>query len=283
MPSPRATLDHIRPSSVVVLLVAVLCTGAGLAAELRIVPSPEVNVDEGGRSTRLRWTVKNDSAAPALEVALELPGLNESHSISKLLAPGETAAMELTIPFTTLGIERRGGYALAYRILYRDTNLYPFSAPYLISIALPPVPSRSLSASLDGASISLSDQVDRTVLLQNVAAVDAQVDRIETVAPLEIIVMLKGPRSSFRLTPGESREIDLSVQRSGALAGSSYVLGLLASGFVGDRHFADETLFNVKVVDPTVKTSTIMGGILAVLVLAILARGVLRSRRHARA
>src|SRR5438445_3177928 len=43
----------------------------------------------------------------------------------------------------------------------------------------------SLSASLDGASISLSDQVDRTVLLQNVAAVDAQVDRIETVAPLD--------------------------------------------------------------------------------------------------
>ena len=55
------------------------------------------------------------------------------------------------------------------------------------------------------------------------------------------------------------------MTRAGALLGSTYVVGIVASGVAGDRHFAERISFPIRVVAPLLTGRTFMGVALAVL------------------
>ena len=252
-----------------------------LASHLHMVPSVDVHVDEGTHTVSLKCSVKNDGDEPAHEVALDLPALNESYPVSSVLPAGESGSVDVSIAFDKLGIQRRGGYGLFYRILYKAANLYSFSAPYSMSIVLPPAPSRVLSGAPDGsAEIALSSRATRGVTVQNVSSMDATIDRIDPVAPVELSLAVDGGQLPLKLAPGERRSFDVHVTRSGALWGSTYVMGLVASGTAGDRHFAERVSFTVRVVAPVLSGRTFMGVALAGLVVVSLLLWM-RKNRHA--
>ncbi len=252
--------------NVTLACVSLLTPRGADAGYLHMVPSTQVRLDEDAKTVIVNWTVKNDGDEPAHEVALDLPALNESYSFSSAMPAGERADVELKIPFDRLGIHRRGGYSLLYRILYKDANFYSFSAPYSMSIVLPPAPTRVLSGGPDGFSeISLSSRARGSVTLQNVSSIEADVDKIEPVAPVEVAVALDSVQLPLKLAPGERRSLDFHVTRAGALLGSTYVMGLVASGVAGDRHFAERISFTIRVVAPLLTGRTFMGVALAVL------------------
>ena len=242
-----------------------------LASHLHMVPSIDVRIDENAHTVSLKCNVKNDGDEPAHEVALDLPALNESYPVANVLPPGESGSVDLSLPFDKLGMQKRGGYALLYRILYKDANLYSFSAPYSMSVVLAPAPSRVLSgASADFSEIAVSSRATRAVTVQNVSSMDATIERIEPVAPVELALAVDGGPLPLKLAPGEQRNFDVHVTRSGALLGSTYVMGLVASGVAGDRHFAERVSFTVRVVGPFLSGRALMGGALAALVIVSL-------------
>jgi len=272
MTTQRADLTSSPARNVVIACILLLLgPRATQASHLHMVPSTQVRLDEDAKTVTVKWSVKNDGDEAAHDVALDLPAMNESYNLSSPMAAGESASVELTIPFDKLGIRGRGGYSLLYRILYKDANSYSFSAPYSMSIVLPPAPTRVLSGSPNGFSeISLSNRASGSVTLQNVSTLEAIVDKIEPVAPVEIGMALDGIELPLKLAPGEQRNLDFHVTRSGALLGSTYVIGMVASGVAGDRHFAERASFTVRVVAPLLTGRTLMGVALAALVVGTL-------------
>src|SRR6266581_1258726 len=84
--------------------IVLLATQQARASVLHMVPTTQVRLDEEAKTVAVKWTVKNDGDEPAHEVALDLPALNESYSVSAVMPAGEGADVEVTIPFDKLGI-----------------------------------------------------------------------------------------------------------------------------------------------------------------------------------
>ena len=254
------------------------------ASRLQMVPSVESHVDEAAQAVALKWTVTNEGDESAQEVALDLPALNESHSLANSMAPQEKATVEVTIPFDRLGIQQRGAYGVFYRVLYKDANLYSFSAPYSTTVILPPAPTRVLSAAPDGFSeISLASRAAAAITAQNVTSIEANIDKLEPVAPVEIGIALRDAQLPIKLKPGERRGLRFDLTRSGALEGATYVVGALASGVAGDRHFAERISFTVRIVAPLVSGRSLMIAALAVVVAGTMLFWLWQRRRAIRA
>ena len=100
------------------------------------------------------------------------------------------------------------------------------------------------------------------------------------VLPGELSLAVDGGQLPLKLAPGERRSFDVHVTRSGALLGSTYVMGLVASGTAGERHFAERVSFTVRVVAPVLSGRTFMGVALAGLVVVSLLLWM-RKNRHA--
>ena len=252
------------------------------ATVLRMTPTVDAQVDEATSTVGLKWKVTNEGDEAAQDVALDLPALNESHPFASTLAPEQSATVELKIPFDKLAIRTKGSYALFYRILYKDANFYAFSAPYSVSLLLPPAPSRMLTGSIDGASeIQLSEQAARSITVQNVAPAEITVDRVEAIAPVEITVAFPGLVLPLKLAPQERRTLQVELTRAGALLGSTYVLGALFSGTSGERHFAERVGFTARLVGSVWSGRTLMGVALALLVVGTLVVWLRQRKRPA--
>ena len=152
-----------------------------------------------------------------------------------------------------------------------------------MSIVLPPAPTRVLSGGPDGSSeISLASRASGSITIQNVASMDANIEKIEPVAPVEIALAFRGAQLPLKLAPGERRSLTFEVTRSGALLGSTYVVGAVASGVAGDRHFAERISFSLRLVAPLLSGRTLMVTALAVVILGTMAFWGRKRRRSAR-
>src|SRR5262245_41899674 len=152
-----------------------------------MTPTVDVRVDESMGKVAFKWKVTNEGDEGARDVALDLPSMNESEPFASELPAGQSATVELTLPFEKLGIHGKGGYALFYRILYKDANFYSFSAPYTVSMLLPLIPSRVPSGALDGPSeIPLAASATRTATVLNVASAVVVVGRVSAVVRVEL-------------------------------------------------------------------------------------------------
>src|SRR5690606_36261403 len=133
---------------------------------------------------------------------------------------------------------------LIYRLLYKDSNFYPFSAPYVLRLVIPPAPSVVLSGyfveAKEGGFVKLSDRVETKLIIKNSLHSDVRVEKIELLAPVEIEAAHVIPVEPFALKVGEEKILRVVFRKTNALIGSTYRMGALASGTVGDRHFVHE-------------------------------------------
>lgn len=246
------------------------CTAAN-ASYLRLVPTITYNIDETRQSVEIVVSVINEGDEPAHEVELELPTLNQRHLFSKELQPNGSSQVKLKFSYADLGMSQKGDYGLIYRLLYKDSNFYPFSAPYVLRLVIPPAPSVVLSGyfadAKEGGGVKLSDETETKLIIKNSLHSGVQVEKIELLAPVEIEAMLATPVSPFSLKVGEEKALHVVFRKTNALIGSTYRMGALASGTLGDRHFIHEYQVMVTVVEGGFNTRNMIGIIMAALTL----------------
>jgi hypothetical protein len=223
------------------------------ASYLRMMPAYEVHVDRQNKKVTIQWTVTNQGDESAKEVGLDFPSLNEVYPIAQDLAPRGQARWTLKLPFSRLGISRRGSYALVYRVNYKDANLYPFSAPSMVWISLPPELSSLLSIRRKRAGgelgLHLFSQVKVSVGIHNQSYQEVIVDRAELMAPLELHAAVQENLFPKTLNPGENADLTISLSPTEALVGSVYMIGIVVSGTSGDAHFSEPMTFPVRIKD----------------------------------
>jgi len=239
-----------RPRILVCLLSCFLAQTA-MATYLRLIPSNKIQVNQQSKNVRFEWTLLNDGDEAAEAVGLELPALNQAYILASELAPQGKASQTLTVPFSKLGIDKPGVYSVVYRVSYKDANLFPFSAPHLVQIVIPPGVGRVLVMQLNrpGAEIQLPLQSTRKVhfKLQNVAGKPLILEKIEPLSPVEIETRLQDLAIPYQMPAGEEKALVVSLSPSQALIGSVYVLGLVVSGTVEGMHFSEPMTFVIRI------------------------------------
>ncbi len=256
-----------------------------------MVPTHEFRVDEAKKQVELSWTVKNEGDENAKEVALDLPQLNESYSLLKDMPPGSVAKQAISIPFERLGISEKGQYALIYRILYKDANFYPFSAPYVALVTLPPAPSRALMIQFDdgqeGAAFELTSSVRISFSISNRSSAPVKLTGIDPVFATETPTRLLEKPELGELQPGASVKAELEVQRQGALTGSVYFVGVVVSGVSqggGEaKHFAQQADMRVSVRDSSFNPRNAMGALIALISVGLISFWIFQKARQQKA
>ncbi len=252
-----------------------MCTIArpALATYLRLVPVFRMNVDEANKKVTIAWTVTNEGDEAAEAVALDFPAFSEAYTMSSELPPRSSATKTLVFPFAKLGIDKRGTYSLIYRINYKDANMFPFSATHLASIPLPPEVSRVLLLHLEGGTrpVSIVQQRKKTMTLkvQNASQKELNLEKLEVLAPVEILARLDDVVTPVRLAAGAERTLKLSLISSQALIGSAYAVGLLVSGTTEGKHFSEAVTFVANIVESSYNTRMMIMA-LVIIVLALL-------------
>jgi len=153
--------------------------------------------------------------------------------------------------FSSLGIGNRGDYSLVYRVTYKDTNLFPFSAPHLVLIPLPPEAGRVLSmqSGRPGNELTMTQQGEGKirVLIRNTSQRSLSLEKVEPLSPVEVSLRTQDLALPLRLLPDEEKKILVSVQTSQTLIGSVYSVGLVASGVVEGTHFSEPMTFLIRI------------------------------------
>lgn len=254
------------------------------ASYLRMVPLVEAKIDEASQSVEVSVQVTNEGDESANEVEVDLPALNQRHTISAAMTQNTSGKLNLKFSFAELGIQSTGEYGLVYRVLYKDGNFYPFSAPYTLKIVRPPAPSRILSTSFKenqgGKPLSIVDDNDAKLVIKNSARADVSIEKIEVVAPLEIEARWEDPITPFVLKPGEEKTFEMALTKQGALVGSTYRMGALTSGTFEGRHFIEESQLSVVMVNGDFNTRNLIGVIIGVLSLGTLGFWFWKRKRH---
>lgn len=227
----------------------------GWAGFITISPEITAVIDEPAKVVRLSGRVTNRGDESAREVSVEFPSLNRRIKITDLMSVNSPHDVSVDFTFQDLGIDRKGQYTLAYRLLYHDNNMYPFSNVQTLDLIFGLVPARSLRMKfqLDGAQVlRVHNNLETELEIESIADQDVAIDRIQLLGPIEVSSKLDDdiPRT---LKPGERRELDFEVENKTALPGSSYYFAALVSGTRGDFHFSEMLTTNIFIEKPIEK------------------------------
>jgi hypothetical protein len=245
----------ILPFFALISLFLMLAPPTGNAGYITMSPELKAIVDEPTKMVRLSGSVTNRGDESAKEVSLEFPTLNRRIKVSELMAVNTPSAVKVEIPFQELGIEKKGQYTLAYRVLYHDMNMYPFSNVQLLELVLGTVPARSLRMAfdLDGKNaLTLQSDVESEIQIESIAEQDVSIEKVLLVSPIEVSSTIENEAPQL-LKPGQKKKLEFEIQNKSALPGSNYYFAALASGTLGDLHFSEVVATNIVIEKPIEK------------------------------
>jgi hypothetical protein len=278
-----------RSPRVAVLIGAVFLGSTAEASFLSLVPKQDIVVDTSKMQVRVTWSVKNEGDERAKDVVLDLPQLNESYPLSKDMAPGDLGAVKHTqvFSFDQLSVKEKGEYALIYRILYKDANFYPFSAPHVAMVTIPPAPSRALHIQFEDGDregpFELSDKLRVRFEVTNRSTSPVKLMKIEPVFANELITKLVTDSEMGELAPDASYKAKLEIERKGALTGSVYFIGLVASGVTlgqgESKHFAQQADVRVAVLDSAASPRKLIGIVIGLIAAALVVVWIFQKRK----
>ncbi|OVE80223.1 hypothetical protein BVY02_00940 [bacterium J17] len=245
---------------------------------IQLVTNSDVVVDAEKKSFKLKVRIENNGDESAKAVGLELPEIGETRAVAPTLAPGKSLEFETNVSFDAVGIEKAGLYTFPFRVLYRDANAFPFSAAHLSQVELPPLPSRVLSATLEGgpagAGIEIQKSLDVAFLVKNTSEKKLLVDKASFFTSAEIVAHAgDGINFPIEIAPRGEIRVPVSLENVASIPGSSYGSAFVVSGLVGDKHFSESTSLRVVVIPETrYQRKLLIGGLVALLILVLLGR-----------
>ncbi len=225
------------------------------ATSISIVADTTVTVDESNQLVILKFSLTNEGDELAREVGVEFPSQNESVIAGKELYPKQKVEHEQKIKFETLGIKTPGTYAIPYRVLYKDANYYPFSAPYVASATIGSAPTRGVNLELKGREffepIAFVDGTEISGIIESITTTPLSDIKLEALASTEFLVQLSQPSQSTvapKLEVGNTSPFDLKISNRSALPGSEYALILLVTGTAEGKHLAEPFYLRLQVI-----------------------------------
>lgn len=253
MHSTRLTKFYFLLFTVLAGVNTLILTPNAYASFIRLIPLYEVTVDQSKGVADISFKLTNEGDEQAIDTGIDIVSLNELHIGAKLLKPEESASFNVTVPLSSLNIKSSGTYTLACRTVYKDSNFYQFSAPFFVDIDIPPVPGRSLVMNFKGATglkaVSLQQSLDIPVTISNISERDLVIEELRPLSSAELLVSLSSTsKMPQKLSASGSLYTGLNIKNSGqALLGSTYSVGLIASGLNGEKHFSEHYYFQVRI------------------------------------
>ncbi|MBX9766856.1 MAG: hypothetical protein K2X47_06255 [Bdellovibrionales bacterium] len=237
--------------------ISVMFLGSSTSWAGFITISPEITavIDDSARVVRLSGRVTNRGDESAREVSLEFPSLNRRFKIVDVMLVNTPYDVNVEFTFQDLGMEKKGQYTLAYRVLYHDNNMYPFSNVQTMDFILGLVPARSLRMKFDLAgaqTLNVQNDLESELEIESIADQDIVIEKISLLSPIEITAKLDDEIPSL-IKPGEKKELDFEVENKTALPGSSYYFAALVSGTRGEFHFSEMLATNILIEKPIEK------------------------------
>lgn len=261
------------------LIVFAVLSLAGLrtasATYLRLVPMYQLQMDSKKQTLTIEWSIGNQGDESAHDVGLDFPTLNQAYPVASVLEAGRGVPLKLTFPLAQLGIGPRGVYSVIFRVTYKDANLYPFSAPYLIRISRPPEMSRVLlmRLNLTGQELSLALNRPKTVSvgIMNISNKPMSLESVDPLSAVELPLSVENSPAPGILRAGEERDFQLKMLPAQTLIGSLYLMGVVVSGSVDGVHFSEPLTFFGRIHGSLLNARSILLGLLLLIALGTLA------------
>jgi hypothetical protein len=226
-------LPWLRPQSLLLALLLILAPVSALAGSISISTSAVVHYSPA--EVRLELTVRNVGDDPAMDVAPEVhyeealftaPARHE-------LAAGATHRFDITIPHGQLA---PGEFPLLVRVLFHDSNGYPFSAVSVATftttkergqagVVLAP-PKGPVAVNDDGAllAVSLNNQESGAVQC-----------RVRLLVPNELNAT--SSLQTVAITPGQSGSATFFIRNRTAMVNATYPLVVVAEYELAGKHY----------------------------------------------
>ena len=224
-------------------LLTLLLPLSGWASSISIVADAVVSIDEASKTVSVKFGLSNQGDELAREVGVEFPTLNESIIVGKEVYPKQKVEHEQKIKFESLGITEPGTYAIQYRVLYKDANYYPFSAPYVASATLGTAPTRGVNIELTDRDyfkpIAFVDGTDITGGVESITTAALTKVKLDVLSSSEFSIQTPTTVDNGKLELGNSLPFSIKIANRSALPGSEYALILLVSGVSEGKHFAE--------------------------------------------
>lgn len=265
------------------LISILFFTSVAQSSYIQIVPVFNATVNEEAKTVAIDVELKNSGDESAFHVEVDIPQVNRSFPVSEEMTANGEGKTQFIFTFDELGISQKGRYGLISRIIYKDGNMFPFSAPYVIRIVLPPAPSYVLGGEFPDMKtagiLGLTGSASTTLVLKNTSSQDITVSKIEAIQPIEVSIQPQLKEVPFTLPHGGSKEIDLRLSKGNALEGSAYRVGVLVSGSQNDVAFASDFQFTAEIKPAALNTQTLMFGLLVAAAFVIIGVWFINKRK----
>ncbi len=244
----------------------------------------ETKIEPGADASQrtLFIAVENQGDEGAYEVGLEIVATKRTTMLADALGPGKKVENRQALALEELGITGQGRFAVPLRVLYRDNNRYPFSAPSLAMVEIGAAPSRTVALLTPQGKpvtpIELSAKKETKLALRSLTGEAVTVTKIEFLTAAELPAEIHPNSFPLELTRNATLPFTLLISPVGALPGSSYPGLVIVSGEAGSMHFSEPFPIAVTVVAPP-PTSSAKDYLWIVGVVVCLAAAVLLLRK----
>lgn len=227
---------------------AYLAAGEATADTIELRCEAAVRIDADLGRVELIADVSNIGPTPVQHLSVSL--LDGSEEIAPIepaaakdspasppqsLYPNRSLQLRSVVSGDHLPFPLPGKYLVPYRLKYEDVNSFPYSTPFFATVTIPPVPSESLRAVLQGApfgeelSLSGGEPLELAFTLQNYGAAPVEVRRALLIGGFELDGTIH-KQLPFTLEPHSSSELKVTVRSSEAQPGARLTFSLLVSG-----------------------------------------------------
>ena len=210
--------DWVAIFNVCFSVLALLCIwpAAGFTGVISIEIRTTVKVTRDKIEVQVRGTNRGDETAHNVQMHLHLLGSRQQSIIFPGIQPGKfkTAVFEKNVTNV-----KPGRYPLTVRVVFHDTNQYPFSA--LSGMTFFVVADVNPDLVIDARDVSLNRRGRLVCEVKNLGS-RAQEIKGRIILPRELVS--KMPQTSFSLAARSHKQIDFEIENFAALDGATYPL-----------------------------------------------------------
>lgn len=269
-------LDRALPF--LICLLSLLSNQQAAAGFISIETTTRVTVDSATEIVSMDIDLTNKGDDTAHEVGMMIPVTGETRHIAERFAPGESAAVALSVGFENMAMAGSGVYSLPFRILYKDANFHAYSIAVVPKLQLGAAPLAVISAEInkedDYAHLELNDTASIPVGLKNLSSSRASIESLSFFGPAELSFAADVDAFPMTMEAGGELDVWFRVVNAGARLESDYAVPLVINGSAAGKHFSEVVPYRIKIVSGAPDGRKIFRVLLLIIAAGVAASGI---------